>query len=331
MTIPQGQTINPDPDSRATQAAEPSPETATLQSRVSVVIPCYNHAHFLPQAIASVHAQTVRPTEIIVVDDGSADDTATVAQAIRDVIYIWQHNAGLSAARNAGMTRATGDYVIFLDADDILLPDAIERGLACFADHPQSAFVFGGHVGTDVAGNVLWETRTDPRKADYAGLLGANVIGMHAAVLYRRDVLDKIGGFDTALPSCEDYDVYLRLAAQHPISCHDGVIAQYRQHGANMSHNAARMLATVLAVINGQQARANADPVTRAAYRQGLRYYQDYYGSPLIIEAARHLSRGEFRQSAAKLAAVRRLAPRALLGAPRNLARVALRSTRPGT
>lgn len=286
---------------------------------VSVVIPCYNHAHFLAEAVSSVETQSVRPSEVIVIDDGSTDNTGAVAQGLADVTYYRQENSGLSCARNAGLERAHGEFIVFLDADDILLPDAIERGLECFEHNPQSAFVYGGHLGTDVDGNVLWETKVYPCDASYSGLLRANVIGMHAAVMYRRDILKRMGGFDKNLRYCEDYDVYLRIAAQHPIACHAGVIAEYRQHGANMSHNAERMLRTTLEVLEKHGSSANADPETHLACESGLRHYQKHYGGPMLVQSLKHLSRGEFVAGSKKLASVKRLAPQALWGAPKSL------------
>src|SRR6266513_5232454 len=96
---------------------------------VSVIIPCYNQAHFLHEAIESVLAQTYSNREIIVVDDGSTDNTATVARCHSPPRYIYQENAGPSAARNTGFEQSRGEYLVFLDADDRLLPEALEIGV----------------------------------------------------------------------------------------------------------------------------------------------------------------------------------------------------------
>ena len=106
---------------------------------VSVVIPCWNQARFLGEAIQSVLRQTYGNTEIIVVDDGSSDETSIVARSFPGVRCIGQKNGGLASARNTGLSASRGDYVIFLDADDRLLPIAIQAGLNCLAQHPQCA------------------------------------------------------------------------------------------------------------------------------------------------------------------------------------------------
>src|SRR5918995_2122102 len=110
---------------------------------VTVVIPCYNQAHFLSEAIESVLAQDHPHIEVVVVDDGSTDNTAKVAARCPQVHLIRQHNQGLSAARNAGLESSHRDYIVFLDADDRLLPGAVGAGLEVLRAHPECAFAFG--------------------------------------------------------------------------------------------------------------------------------------------------------------------------------------------
>lgn len=110
-----------------------------------MIIPCYNQAHFLSEAIESVLSQTYPHTEIIVVDDGSTDNTSEIAARYSCVRCVRQSNQGLAAARNRGLSASKGSHLIFLDADDRLVPDAIEYGLCCLNAHPECAFV-AGHV-----------------------------------------------------------------------------------------------------------------------------------------------------------------------------------------
>jgi glycosyltransferase involved in cell wall biosynthesis len=110
---------------------------------VSVIIPCYNQAHYLVDAIESALAQTHPRVQIVVVDDGSVDNTAEVALHYPDVCFVRQPNQGLGNARNAGFRSSSGEYVAFLDADDRLRPTAAETHLQCFAEHPEAAFVVG--------------------------------------------------------------------------------------------------------------------------------------------------------------------------------------------
>src|SRR5262245_33558236 len=110
---------------------------------VTVVIPCYNQARYLGEAIESVRRQTHQDVEIIVVDDGSTDNTVEVAQSYEGVRAVSQRNQGQGAARNKGLEHATSAYIVFLDSDDRLLPRALEIALQCFDAHPECAFVTG--------------------------------------------------------------------------------------------------------------------------------------------------------------------------------------------
>src|SRR6266849_1371894 len=112
---------------------------------VSVVVVCYNQAKYLGEAIESALAQRYQPVEILVVDDGSTDATAKVAATFPRVHYVHQSNRGLAAARNTGLRHSTGEYVVFLDADDKLLPAAVREGMDCFGEFPESAFVSGAY------------------------------------------------------------------------------------------------------------------------------------------------------------------------------------------
>src|SRR5215217_8140206 len=119
------------------------PETYSDAALVSVIIPCFNQAHFLVEAIESVLAQSYSHFEIVVVDDGSTDNTCDVASYYERVRCIRQNNQGLAAARNSGIRESKGSYLVFLDADDRLLPEALEAGVKCLKAYPDGAFVFG--------------------------------------------------------------------------------------------------------------------------------------------------------------------------------------------
>src|SRR5919107_192619 len=134
MTRKHGQPENPEGAQRGSHDFRGGRRVGT--DLVSVVIPCYNQAHFLSEAIESVLAQTYPYFEIIVVDDGSTDNTSEVAGRYSGVRCIRQDNQGLSGARNSGLRHSKGEYLVFLDADDRLLPQALEVGLECLRAYP---------------------------------------------------------------------------------------------------------------------------------------------------------------------------------------------------
>lgn len=271
---------------------------------VSVIVTTYNHARYLGEALASIAAQSRPANEIIVVDDGSSDHPEAVVARFAGVEIIHQHNQGLSAARNTGLRAARGDYVLFLDADDRLTDIALETLVRRMAAHPDCGFVYGAYrlFGTDPDWRKDCALRPIGRDP-YQTLLTQNCIGMHGTVLYRRDGLTAIGGFDTTLPACEDYDVYLRMAQSHGVSCGPEVLAEYRQHGSNMSSDLARMNNAVWMVLDKQKARAETNPLWKAARQRGLRSWFDYYGGAQLgrLKAALR-SRRQIGQSLAQTA-----------------------------
>ncbi|WP_121116027.1 glycosyltransferase [Croceibacterium ferulae] len=278
---------------------------------ISVVIPAHNAAPWLAEAIASIVAQDV-PARIIVVDDGSADDTAQVATRFAGV-QVLRHDTprGPSAARNSGARAATGDAVLFLDADDRLLPGALAHAAACMAAHPQAAFVYGAHRRVDAEWRPLTPPALERCEPDARlAFLRTNCVGMIATALFDRARLLEAGGFDEALRQCEDYDLFLRLALRWPVACHDHLMAEYRIHGTNASGDPARVLAAAWAV---QQRHMPVDAEGQAAVARGRRGWARAYA----LAAWRSSGRETAGLSLARIAGQRwrmaRLAPAASL------------------
>jgi glycosyltransferase involved in cell wall biosynthesis len=250
---------------------------------VAVVITTYNHAHFLADAIESVLDQTQLVADILVVDDGSMDDPAAVVSRYPKVRLIQQSNQGLAAARNTGLRAVCSEKVIFLDADDRLLPNAIVAGSICFARAPQSGFVYGGHRRIDQEGRPLGENRYTPISGKaYIDLLRGNPIGMHATVMYDRNKLMESGGFDPSLLRCEDYAIYIRMARSYPVASHPEIVAEYRWHGSNMSANYREMLTWVLRVHGREAVHAIASSETASDWRCGRQIWRCYYAGQIL-------------------------------------------------
>jgi len=256
------------------------------RTTVAVIIPTFNHARFLAEAITSVLAQTRPADEIIVVDDGSTDDPGSVVKQFPDVKLIRRNNGGPSAARNTGLRICMADYVAFLDADDRLLPTALESGLACISARPEYAFVYGGHRYISEGGEPIGPDCFKPIEGDpHLALLHANRIIMHATVLYRRLCLLAVNGFDEAWRRGEDYDIYLRIAERYPIASHPETVAEYRRHGHNVSDAHFKMLRSVLGVLKGHEARNSFDAAKRAALREGRINRRAHYVSEALAAA----------------------------------------------
>lgn len=264
---------------------------------VSVVIPTYNHARFLGEAIRSALHQTHPAVEVIVVDDGSTDDTAAVVAGFPGVRYIRQKNLGLAAARNAGFAACRGDLVVFLDADDRLLPNAIETGARVLAANPALGFSAG--YSRFVTGDGIELPTGQPVRAGgdaYEELLRRNSIRNPAMVLFRRGIVEAVGSFAPGADACADYDLYLRISREYPVAFHDTVVADYRKHGANMSADPTLMLQQLLVVMRRQRPHLTT-PGRSRAFRQGVRHIRTYYGDQIATEIrARLRSRGEWRR-----------------------------------
>ena len=252
---------------------------------VSVVVPCYNQAHFLGEAVESVLAQSYSRFEIVVIDDGSTDNTSEIAERYRRVRCIRQDNQGLSAARNSGLRQSKGEYVVFLDADDRLLPEALQEGIECLKAHPECAVAFGPYRLIASDGSFLKQRRQPiVDKDSYAALLQRNYIGVPAVVMYRRAVFESVGGFDSSVDASADADLYLRIARRFAVCSHDKVVAEYRQHGVNMSSNAGRMLRTSLTALRKQRRHVKGNKQYEEAYKAGIRNRRLRYGDRLVDE-----------------------------------------------
>lgn len=263
---------------------------------ISVVIPCYNQAHFLGEAVESVLAQTHRRTEVVVVDDGSTDDPAAVARRHPGVVFERQENQGPAAARNAGLRLSTGEYVTFLDADDRLLPHALETGLRYLAEHPECAFV-SGHCRYVAADGSPMRTPPQPlvESEHYLALLYRNYVWAGSTVLHRRGPLESVGGYNPSLAfkGVEDYDLYLRIAQRFPVYCHGEVVSDYRQYDEHVTHvsgDPGMILRSALRALRAQRKHVRGNERYEAAYRRGIKHKKELWGGLLFDEMTRQFA-----------------------------------------
>lgn len=186
--------------------------------KISVVIPAYNRRVSLKRALLSVYAQTLLPTEVAVIDDGSTDGTdATIRKEFPQVNYCYQENAGVSAARNLGIQQTTGDWLAFLDSDDEWLPEKLSSQQAALKANPEYRIC---HTEEN------WIRNGSPidvpqKYAKTGGWIFSQCLPLCAispsTVLIQRSLLTDVGLFDTRLPACEDYDLWLRISANYPV------------------------------------------------------------------------------------------------------------------
>jgi glycosyltransferase involved in cell wall biosynthesis len=261
---------------------------------VSVIIPCYNQGTVLAEAIDSALAQTYQHREIIVVDDGSTDQTADVAASYGARIrVVRQANRGLAAARNAGIANAHGTLIGLLDADDRWLPNKLEVEVPWFGD-PATGLVHGGYRKFPSTLPGAGEVRKPlGAKTGFHGILGFNVVGAPLSVTFRRATFEQVGRFDETLECGEDWDLWIRFAAVSPLVASDVVTAEYRLSSESMSRNYERMSRWLLRVIEKNRFRHVRCAECRRAVRKAKRHVNAYYDEMAAREAFRALARGE--------------------------------------
>lgn len=216
-----------------------------MPKSVSVVIPTYNYGRFIKEAISSVLDQTRSPSEIIVVDDGSTDETAAVVAAFgKAVRYIRQDNAGVCAARNLGVSESTSELIAFLDADDTLEPSNLEKQVARFESDEEIGLVhcsmreFDDETGETIR---LHMKGGEDHVADNLLLWEGPLIVAPGAVIVSRKAFDRVGGFDTRMKVSEDWDFCYRVARLFKIGFVGEPLLNYRSHNAAAHHSVENM------------------------------------------------------------------------------------------
>ncbi|RPJ70386.1 MAG: glycosyltransferase [Acidobacteria bacterium] len=258
--------------------------TAPLPT-VSVVIPCYNQAQYLPEAVESALAQAGCRIEVVVVDDGSEPPISLGRRSGERLRCIRQPNRGVSAARNMGLQASAGEYVVFLDADDRLAEHGVGAGLERLARHADAVCAIGLCRVIDHDGRPRpFKQQSFVDDDAFRALLRGNFVWMPAQVVYRRSALLRYGGFDTHVPACADYDLYLRIARSGAVVCHAAVVAEYRHHAANMSGNGVLMLRSAIAVLERQWPHVRHRQDYRKAYAAGSRFWREFYGDRVVEE-----------------------------------------------
>ena len=251
---------------------------------ISVVISAFGRGGLLAQSVRTVSAAL--PAEVIVIDGDETDEVADVLASVDasvPVRSVRQHpGAELAAARNRGLRESRGDYIVFLDAGDHLAPGALDLGATTLGDHPACAFVSGRCQALRHDG-IRLVTAMHPRivRNHYRELLRHNYISNPATVMFRRAVLERVGGFNAGLNGATDYELYLHIARHYPVYDLATVVAECR---SEKHANAADMLRETLEVLWSQRPFLEGDDASLAAYRDGQRFWQDFYGTQLAHE-----------------------------------------------
>jgi glycosyltransferase involved in cell wall biosynthesis len=247
---------------------------------ISVIIPAYNVAGFVREAVDSALAQTCRDIEVIVVDDGSTDGSVDALRDLEDprLRVIRESHGGSAAARNAGLRLATGELVAFLDADDRWAPQNLERQSVFLEGHPEVDVTFSHSLVIDETGRSLGiKISSRAGAVSLSQLLRSNVIGNGSCLLLRRDALDRAGWFDPKLAACVDIDVWLRVASLRPgnVVAIPEVLTFYRRRQGQISSDWRRMEGAYLQLLERLRRLAPLD-VQREENRSRAGRYRYY-------------------------------------------------------
>ena len=272
--------------------------------KVDIIIPAYNAARYLPAALESVAAQTFADWRILLVDDGSTDETADVVAPYRErlgakLVYLKQANAGLPAARNTAIRNASAELLALLDADDVWLPHRLAASVRSFEGHPEVGLSYGLVTSIDADGAPLGTFTGNSRHAQgsIAPFIYMRKVELPCPTMtFRRRCVDEVGMFDETMRATEDRDLWLRIALRYQVAYIPEVLALYRVSAASMSADPDRML-------NAQ-----------------VRFIRKHYGAPGCGMRARQSALARVYKQRAEAFALRKDWPAALRGALRALA-----------
>lgn len=296
--------------------------TARGEVRCSIIIPAYNAEGFVAAAVRSALAQGPE-AEVIVVDDGSTDGTAAAAD-IEGATVVRRENGGCPAARLTGLERATGEFFVFLDADDELVPGAVAAHCRAMSLHPEAAMVFGSNHRIDERGQRIDTNHQSPFETRDPGRVALSVTPAPSQCMYRRSSFEAVGGYDPKLRLCEDSDINIRITAVGSIVCHGEMVANYRLHGGQSTKRPSRIARAHLGVI-----RRHLGPDGRFADPQALgrceAKWKRYYGRNMPMEIARTAFAGDFGGSTSATRTFLSFLPQSAWGAASHLPKLVRR------
>jgi glycosyltransferase involved in cell wall biosynthesis len=205
-------------------------------ARVSICIPTYNRKAYLKETLESVFSQTYKDFEVVVVDDGSSDGTEEMIKNLGyNIRYHWQENSGDAAARNKLIELAECEYITFLDSDDLLVPDAVERMITAMESANGQAIVYGPYFRIDEHGKVFGRCKRTLYSGEVTKYLFQTIFIHSCGSMFPRAAVKEAGGFDESLVVCADYDLWLRLSLQFQFIAMEEPTFRRRRHSGNLS------------------------------------------------------------------------------------------------
>lgn len=263
---------------------------ASGDPEVSIIIPVYDQKRLLVEALDTIHSQTFDDFEVIIVDDGSSVEFAKITETYDDSVSLISHdqNKGAAAARNTGMEAAKGNYIAFLDADDLWRPTKLEKQLAAFEHGGDDlGLVYTGFIQYEVDGTT-WTRHPSVEGYIYVEELERDQIHPTSTVMIRRECIDTVGGFDPQLPSRQDYDLWIRITERFSVSYVDEILVEKREQTDSISKNFERRIEGDRAVL--QKVRGRIDQFDRTTRNRILSYHYHVLGRDYESNGNRYLA-----------------------------------------
>ena len=269
---------------------------------VSVIITTHNRPRLLPRAVASAFGAGLG-AEVVVVDDASTDETARVCRGLDRIRYVrLEENQGVAGARNVGVVNSVGEYLCFLDDDDVRLEGSLDRQAAALESAPDAGMVYAQALVDEGGGNENVYPCRCPEGDIFWELLSQNFIPC-GSVLFRRSCLARVGLLDPSVPGIDDWDLWLRIASQYPVLALERPVAVWRRSTPSSgqgSSRAAELVALSTRQFRGKWMRlARAASATEVERQRAWRLFSEHAAGQLVFEAARALGGRQFGQARA--------------------------------
>lgn len=288
--------------------------THMTNTRVSIIIPCYNGEKYIVEAVTSALQQTVTAS-VIVVDDGSNDNSLQVLETFTDrITLIAKENGGVSSARNIGLTYTDDEYIVFLDADDILTSDAIERHLSVASTNPEAGLIYGSNYIINETGQVVGK---NPQTWDYKTIqqVAEGQIPAPSQSMYRRKAVIEAGGFDQKITHGEDMDLILRIGINYEIVSHEYYVVHYRHHPGQATKKPSAAFKGMMGIIEKYSESDQYNEISRNIdWKQARKHWKRYFGQFIPIEIAKNFVNGDIYEVPKKVLIYIRTFPQGLYG-----------------
>jgi glycosyltransferase involved in cell wall biosynthesis len=281
---------------------------------VSIIIPCYNGERYIAEAVMSALSQSAS-AQVIVVDDGSTDNSRSILeQYSNQIVLVCKENGGVSSARNKGIAHSESDYIVFLDADDVLTPHCIEDHLKVAIENPEVGLIYGSNYIIDENGQQIG---INPQSATFRTIqqVAEGQIPAPSQSMYLRKAVLEAGCFDQTIAFGEDMDLILRIGVRYKIASHEQFVVSYRHHPGQATKKPSAAFKGMMGIIEKYSESDQYNEISRNIdWKQARKHWKRYFGQFIPIEIAKNFVNGDIYEVPKKVLIYIRTFPQGLYG-----------------